>query len=83
MGPLVFAGGFASKAENKVMNIYGDVRTTASNAQWPVLKLAGLRSVKPWMTRLFVAGGDLTFTNQAFTLTTADAPPCASRRARS
>ena len=60
VGPLVFAGGFASKAENKVMNIYGDVRTTASNAQWPVLKLAGLRSVKPWMTRLFVAGGDLS-----------------------
>ena len=73
VGPLVFAGGFASKAENKVMNIYGDVRTTASNAQWPVLKLAGLRSVKPWMTRLFVAGGDLTFTNQIYTLTTADA----------
>ena len=73
VGPLVFAGGFASKAENKFMNIYGDVRTTASNAQWPVLKLAGLRSVKPWMTRLFVAGGDLTFTNQIYTLTTADA----------
>ena len=73
VGPLVFAGGFASKAENKVMNIYGDVRTTASNAQWPVLKLAGLRSVKPWMTRLFVAGGDLTFTNQTSSLATAGA----------
>ena len=73
VGPLVFTGGFASKAENKVMNIYGDVRTTAANAQWPLLSLQGLRSAKPWMTRLFVAGGDLTFTNQIYTLTTAGA----------
>ncbi|MBR1588891.1 MAG: hypothetical protein IJ658_11270, partial [Kiritimatiellae bacterium] len=72
-GPLVFSGNFASKANNKIMSVLGDVRTTAANAQWPLLSFSGLRSAKPWMTRLFVAGGDLTFTNQVNTLATAGA----------
>ena len=63
LGPLIFDGAFTSKAHNKNMYILGDIRTTASNAQWPILSLGALRSAKPWMTRLFVAGGNMTFTN--------------------
>jgi hypothetical protein len=73
LGPLVFDAGFVSKSHNKIMYVSGDVRTTASNAQWPILSLSALRTAKPWVTRLFVAGGDLTFTNQANALTTAGA----------
>jgi len=73
LGPLVFDAGFASKGQDMYMRVSGDVRTTASNAQWPILYLLSLRTAKPWMSRLFVAGGDLTFTNQTRSLETAGA----------
>ena len=82
LGPLIFDGAFTSKAHNKNMYILGDIRTTASNAQWPILSLGALRSAKPWMTRLFVAGGNMTFTNQTLSFTTAGASLRVARGAK-
>ena len=72
-GPLVVSGTLASKYDSCVMQVSGDVRTTHANAQFPKLSFITLSPAKPNRSRLFVAGGALTFTSQEAALNRADA----------